>query len=98
MRVEDALPRTGTCVEDQAVVTSQTFGIGNRPRQQDHILELVRCNLRQFARVGDMPLGDDENVRRCLRVDVTEGEAELGLAHDVRLDVSGDERAEEAVS
>ena len=47
--------------------------------------------------VAVVRLGDHQDVRRGLRVDVAEGQRGGGLVHDGRGDLSGDDAAEQAV-
>lgn len=95
--VEDLLARVGAGVEDEPVAPLEAVGLHDGTSRREHIGQLHRRDLGELDGVGDMPLRDDQDVRGRLWVDVAEGQAELGLDDNHRLDLPGDEATEEAV-
>jgi hypothetical protein len=93
MEMEDRLAGSRTGVDDDTVVGQARF-CSNLGDEVEHALVLVRAELGDVVEAVDVPLGDDEQVRRRLRVDVADGDEALGGRDVIAFAV---ERAEEAV-
>ena len=93
MQVEDRLAAGGTDVDEHAIVLEP--GLARGPRDElEHPLRLVRRELADVAERVDVPLGQDEQVRLRLRVDVPDRDDAVALRDVVAL---ADELAEQAV-
>jgi len=93
MEMEDRLAGSRTGVDDDTVV-GQACLCSNLRDEVEHALVLVRGEFGDVVEAVDVPLGDDEQVRRRLRVDVADRDEALGGRDVVAFAV---ERAEEAV-
>ena len=93
MQVEDRLASPRPDVDDDFVVLEpgQLSCLGD---ELEHALRLVRRELADLAERVDVPLGQDEQVRVRLRVDVADGDEPVPGVDVVALT---DEPAEEAV-
>ena len=97
--MEDRLPRLGPGVEDHTVAA------GGDPLGLCYLLDLER-QLGQQASVGAgergqvsiVILGDDQDMRGRLGIDVTKCEGTATFSHTFGRDVTRDDLAEEAVS
>ena len=69
MQVEDGLASAGTDVDDDLVVL-EARGASGICDEFEHAKCLVRPKLADVAERLDVPLGNHEQVRVCLRVDV----------------------------
>ncbi len=93
MEVEDRLPGALADVHGEAVVLEA--GLPRRVGHElEHALRLVRRKFSDLAEARDVPLGQDEQMRVGLRVDVADRD-EAGAGVDVV--ALGVELAEEAV-
>jgi hypothetical protein len=91
--MEDRLPRTGARVDDDTVV-GQPFARSDFGDELQHALRLVRRKLGDLVEARDVALGQDEQVRVGLRVDVPDRDEAVDRCDVVAF---ADERAEEAV-
>jgi hypothetical protein len=93
VEVEDRLAGAGTDVDDDLVVldADATRGLGD---ELEHALRLLGRELLDLPEGVDVPLGQDEQVRLGLRVDVADRGEPLRPVDVVAL---ARERAEEAV-
>jgi hypothetical protein len=93
VEVEDRLPAALADVDDDAVVLEPfaTRGVGD---EIQHLLGLVRGELRDLTEARDVPLGDHEQVDVGARVDVADRDEAVGRRDVIALAV---ELAEEAV-
>ncbi len=89
-------PAPGAGVEDEPVVVV-ALGGGDRGRRGDQLGGGLGVAGRELGGVGVVVARHDQHVGRRLRVDVAERDRALGGVHDVGLDVSGDDAAEQAV-
>ena len=98
MDVEDRLAGVAICVEHGAKAARvQAPLLRNGCRSPHHLAHnSVVSRLKVVQRV-DVPLGDDEHVRRCLRVDVVEGEQTIVFVHDGAGNLASDDLAEQAI-
>ena len=93
MEVKDRLAGSCTGVDDDTVV-GQAGLCSNLGDEVEHALVLVCVELGDVVEAVDMPLGDDEQMRRRLRVDVADRDEAVGGRDVIAFAV---ERAEEAV-
>ncbi len=93
MQVEDRLAAARTDVDDHAIVL-QTGLASDLRDELEHPLRLLRRELPDVAESVDMPLGDDEEMRLRLGIDVADRDEAVGLRDVVAL---LDELAEEAI-
>src|SRR6185437_6037440 len=91
--MEDCLAAALADVDDHTVVLEAFVACGVAD-EVEHALGLVRRKLTDLSEGGDVPLGNDEQMRVSARVDVTDGDEAVSLAHVIAL---ADEIAEEAV-
>jgi hypothetical protein len=93
VKVKDGLPGSRADVDEHPVVIEpgQPRSLGD---ELEHPLRLVRRELPDLAKRLDVPLGQHEQVRIGLRVDVPDRDEALGGMDVVAL---ADELAEEAV-
>jgi hypothetical protein len=93
MQVKHRLAGARTGVDDDTVIV-QPFACRHLGDEVEHPLVLVGAELGDVVEAVDVVLGDDEQVRRRLRVDVADGDEALGRGDVLALPV---ERAEEAI-
>jgi hypothetical protein len=91
--MEDRLPGPGAGVDDDTVV-GQALARSDFGDELEHALRLRRVELPDVVEARDVPLGQDEEVRVGLRVDVADRDEAVGRGDVVAVSV---ERAEEAV-
>jgi hypothetical protein len=73
MQVKDRLAGSGTGVDDDTVI-AQPLACSHVGDEVEHALVLVGGELGDVVEAVDVPLGDDEQVRLRLRVDVADGD------------------------
>jgi hypothetical protein len=93
MQVEHRLTRARAHIDDDTVI-GQARSCSDFGDEVEHPLVLGGRELGDVVEAVDVPLRDDEEVRRRLRVDVADGDEPVGLGDVVALPV---EPAEEAV-
>ena len=93
MEVEDRLAGSRSGVDDDTVVL-QALACSGFGDEVQHPLRLVGRELGDVVEALDVALGDDEQVRGRLRVDVADGDEAVGRRYVVALAV---DPAEEAV-
>ncbi len=93
MEMEHRLAGSRTGVDDDTVV-GQARSCSDGGDEVEHALVLVGGELGDVLEVLHVPLGDDEQVRPCLRVDVADGDEAVDGRDVVALPV---EPAEEAI-
>lgn len=98
VHVLDTLPGVLAGVEDDTVAASvDALGDRDLVRRADELVELAVARGGQGRHIGEMSPGDHQDMRRRLRVDVTEGENPLPVKHYRGRDLSGSDSAEQAV-
>ncbi|HEY8028445.1 MAG TPA: hypothetical protein VIE38_02925 [Gaiellaceae bacterium] len=93
MEMKDRLAGSRTGVDDDTVV-GQARSCSNLGDEIEHALVLACGELSDVVEALDVPLGDDEQVRRRLRIDVADRDEALGGRDVIAFAI---ERAEEAV-
>jgi len=98
--VEHRLPRFSTGIEDDTVAAA-----GGDPLGLSYLLYLERqlgqqagIGARERGQVRVVILGDDQDMRGRLGIDVTKCEGTATFSHPLGRDVARDDLAEEAVS
>src|SRR5690348_13715304 len=91
--MENRLARRRAHVDGDTVIR-QPLACSDVGDELEHPLRLLRRKLADLAERVDVPLGQDEQVDRRLRLDVADGDKAVGRGHVVALAV---ELAEEAV-
>ena len=79
-------------VDDYPVAASQPLLARHPPRHNQEVTEQRRVSIGGGADATNLPLRDDEDVGRGLRVDVVEREGEVVFKHLVRRDLRGPPR------
>lgn len=74
MQMEDRLPRVRTNVIDRAKAILQAAFAGEFSGNQVRVADNLLIGLGQMVNADDVLLGDDQNVRRCARLDVFKSE------------------------
>src|SRR5579863_8043967 len=98
VHVPHGLPRFLAGVEDDPVPGGlDALGIGDLSCYGDKLVEQPVARGRQRRHVREVVPRDHEDMRRCLRVEVTEGDGPLTVHHDGGRDLSGSDTAEQAV-
>ena len=88
MEMVHLLPTVGAGVDDASVSARQSLLTRNPPGDDEQLSEhrlVLRANLEE---AGDGLLRNYENVNGGLRVDVSEGHAQIVLVNDVGVDLS----------
>jgi len=97
VEVVDGLAAVGAGVNDQPVAISQVLLTRDfsccRDQMPEHGCILRRC----VGKRGDVLLRDEQDMYRCLRVDVREGEDMVVLIDALGGDGAGDDFAEETI-
>jgi hypothetical protein len=93
MEMEHRLAGSRTGVDDDTVV-AQARPCRDAGDEVEHSLRLVGGELVDVVEAFDVPLGNDEQVRRSLRVDVGDGDEAVGRSDMVARAI---EPAEETV-
>lgn len=96
VEVVDGLAAVGAGVEHQAVAVGEVLGAGDFAGGVEKLAEDGGVVLGGVRVRGEVVLGDDEDVRGRLGVDVREGESLLVFVEAVDGDFAGDDFAEEA--
>ena len=92
MQMRHGFAGVGAVVEDEAIAAGfqAKFFRDLRSFEQQMAEDLMVFRFR-FAEARDRLFGDQENVRRCLRVDVAEGDDLVVFIDNVRRDFAGDD-------
>jgi hypothetical protein len=93
MEMEHRLAGSRTGVDDDTVV-AQACSCRHAGDEVEHALRLLGGELGDVVETFDVPLGNDEQVRRRLRIDVADGDEAVDRGDVVALAV---ELAEQAV-
>jgi hypothetical protein len=93
VEVEHRLTGPGPGIDDDTVI-AQALVCSDLGDEVEHALRLVGRELADVTEALDVPFGDDEQVRRRLRVDVADGDETVGGRDVVSLAV---QPAEETV-
>ena len=97
VEVADGLAAVGTGVDDEAVACCKLLLLGDLGGGGEELAEQPGLLGGGVGERAEVQLGDDENVRGSLRVDVGEGEQLIGFEEMRDGDTSGSDLAEEAV-
>lgn len=97
VEVEDGLSGAGADVEDGAIAALDAALASDAGGGELALADQFSIFGLRFLQSGEVALGDDEDVRRGLRVDVLEGEGVLVLVNLLGGDLAGDDLAEEAI-
>lgn len=81
-------------VHEHAIPFLQPLALGNFGRCEHKVTQDVFIRLLCHAERGDPAFRDDEDVDRCLRIDVMEGEGEIVLVDNFCRDFFGDDFVE----
>ena len=96
--VEHRLPGVRVAVENRPVAPIGVTGSFRERRTPSHDLPDKAVIIgSELVEAGDMASRDDQHVRRCLRVDVLEGDDAVVLVDDGCGDLTRDDLAEQAV-
>ena len=95
--MEDGLTGLRPDVNDDAVIV-EARDLGCLRDELEHALRLARVESADLAERCHVPLGQDEDVHRGLRGDVLNGEEAFAAEHDLGLDLSAHDPAEDAVA
>ena len=71
MQMEDRLPGTLACVDDDTVI-GQPFARSDIRDEIQHPLVLIGRKLADLVEAGDMPLGQNEEMNPRLRIDIAD--------------------------
>ena len=91
--MEDRLPGTLACVDDDTVI-GQPLARSDIRNEVEHSLVLVGRKLTDVVEARDVPLGQNEQVDPRLRIDIADRDEAVGLRDVLALAV---ELAEEAI-
>lgn len=98
MEVWHLLPRLGAGVDHQPVASvGDVLGLGQLVGDMNHMSEEMLLFGGDVSGGEYVSLGHDEHVRRCLRVDIADGDNVVILVEDVARYLSGDDATEYAV-
>ncbi len=98
VHMTDGLAAVYTCVEDNPVaVVRDALGYGDIVRVRHDLGQQAVPGRSQLAHVGVMGTRDNENVYRCLRIDVAEGDRPSAGGHYRRRNVGCGDAAEQAI-
>ena len=97
VEVADGLAAVGACVDDESVARCKLLLLGDLGGGDEELAEQFGLLGGGVGERAEVLLGDDENVRWGLRVDVGEGEQVFVLEEMLDGDGSGGDVAEEAV-
>ena len=96
--VEDCLSRFRPGVEDDAVAAvGEPLGLRNLVSLGRHLGQQPSIRAGQRGQVRVVVPGDDQDMRRSLRVDIAKRDRAVTLSHSFRWDITRDDLAEEAV-
>ena len=96
--MEDLLPGVGSSVENDPVAGLGDASLGSDPRGgEDEVSHELPVLGRQGVVRGDVLEGHEEQVHRCLGIDVLEGNASFIAHHELGGDVAVPDLAEHAI-
>ena len=92
MKVGDGLPTIGTVVDDEAEPgIRDAFGFGDLSGGAEQMPEELGVRRNGFRHPRDHPLGDHEDMNRCLGGNIAEREAPVVLENNVGGNLSGND-------
>ena len=97
MKVEDGLSGSGADIENGAISILDFALAGNICRRQMASADDLGVGTFRFLQSSKMPLGNNQHMRGCLRIDVFEGEDVFILVDFFRVNLAADHTAEEAI-
>ena len=84
VEVRHSLTAIGTIVDDKTESgIREAFGLGDLPGGEKQMPEEFRVRRTGFRHARDQPLGDHEDMDRCLGRNIAEREAAIVLENDV---------------
>lgn len=88
--------RTIAAVIDNNTVTIRTFLVGDLRRHEQQVTEnaFMRCVRFRQTRQAVLPLGNAQNMRRRLRIDVAKAKRRVVLINDIRRNVAAQQFVE----
>ena len=96
--MEDRLSRFRAGVEDDPVAAvPEPLGLRHPVGLERHLGQQPGVEAGQRRQVRVVILGDDQDMRGSLRVDIAERDRSVTLSHSFRWDITRDDLAEEAV-
>ena len=96
--VEDCLSRFRPGVEDNPVAAvPEPLGLRHPVSLERHLGQQPGVGAGQSGQVRVVILGDDQDMRGSLRVDIAKRDRAVTLSHSFRWDITRDDLAEEAV-
>jgi hypothetical protein len=97
VHVPNGLPAIAAGVEDDPVPAGRNaLGDGDVACRGDELVKQAVAGADHGRHIGEVIPGDYEDMRRRLRVDVTEGEDPLPVKHNRGRDLPGSDPAEQA--
>ncbi len=97
MQVMNGLAAVRAGIDDQSMSVAELMRAGKVRSYGHQMPQQRRMFFRNVGKRGEMLLRDDEQMRRCLRVNVGKGDA-LGIfVKELGGDNAGDDLAEEAI-
>ena len=98
VQVEDGLPGRFVAIHHHAIaIVSETFGRRNFLRSNEQVADLLPIAVFYVIDSCYMSAGDDQDMRRCLWIDVPESESVCRLVNHVGRYIARQDFAEKAI-
>jgi hypothetical protein len=88
VNVKDRLPRRHAVVYDHPIAVPEVLILGYLAGHQEEVAQQASLLFRSFSKSRDVFLGDDQDMGRCLRVDIPKRHCLIVLTNDVSLQLS----------
>ena len=90
MQVRHRLPGIAAVIDHDAIAAFRdAFQPGHGARGEEQSAEQFGIEIARFTEPGEMPLGDDQDVERGLRIRVVKGNQIVGFMDDPGRNFSG---------